>query len=141
MAESKPTLTEAQAQAILKNAPVVAMPVAKADSVMAGPPIPPRQALAGGLAGIVAWLICYFLGKYTGIVIPLELQTPIAIFVGGLVASIIPPSAKDIIKNLNDAIVHAAQKDPESNVSYVLKPVQPPAGEAATITPPAQKAV
>lgn len=135
-----PVLRLAEANKILDAAPVAtAQATPASETRMNSGVIPPRQVWAGGLAALITWVICYFLGQYTGIVIPLEIQTPISIFIGGIVASIVPPSVGDIITNLNDTIVHIAQRDPNSNVSYVLPPVQPPPGEAAIIVPPAVK--
>jgi hypothetical protein len=68
-----------------------------------------------------------------------QVQGWLAGLIGLAVATWVPPSAADLIKNLNDAIVHLAQRDPDSNVSYVLPPVQPRQGEAPVIVPPANK--
>lgn len=129
-----PEITNASADAILKAAPTAtSAPLPKSQTMMTTSWIPPRNIWAGGIAGILTWIICQLLSHFTGFVIPPDLQGYLAGAVGAGIAWIVPPSAKDLVKRLNDEIVHLAQRDPESNVSYVLPPVQPPKGEPAVI--------
>jgi len=134
-----PTPTPSQATAILKAAPSIAAPPAAPGSSGINSWIPPQKFLAGGIGGIVTWLIVHLLSVYAGIDVPADLQTYIASGVAALLVYIVPPSQKDVVQHLNDDIIHIAQRDPDSNVSYVLPPVQPPPGEPATIVPPASK--
>lgn len=112
-------------------------------------PLPPQQFLAGGIGGIVTWFLIYGLEHWAHFdlvgfagnlgIDPGTLQTGISGIVAAALVYLVPPSRADVVKNLNDDIVHLAQKDPDSDVSYALKPVQPPVGEPAVIVPPAKK--
>lgn len=142
----KPT-KEIEAAAILKAAPVtISQATPPSETQMRAGWIPPRNVWAGGLAGIVAWLILHVITVYANIdVVTLGHSLgfdPFTVLAGLVAAGIawaVPPSVSDVVTNLNDAIVHIAQKDPQSNVSYVIAPVQPPPGEPAVIVPPAVK--
>lgn len=139
---SVPAISDQTASAIQKaSAGAVAQPLPPEQSKMASW-IPPRQVWAGGVAAIVAWLILHALAAagldIAAILTPLgfdpaEVQTWLAGAIGLAIATWVPPSVADVVKNLNDDIVHLAQRDPKSNVSYVLPPVQNPPGEAPTI--------
>jgi len=142
-------MSDATAKTILASAPIVVRPSASGASGVTSW-VPPRNIWVGGVAGIVAWLILHGLAA-AGLDIgalatplgfsPDQVQGWIAAAIAGIIATYTPPSAADIIKHLNDTIIHIAQRDPATNVSYVLAPVTPPLGEPATIVPPAQKAV
>lgn len=127
--------TEAQARLILQTTPVslVALPSKAGDSKTG---ISNQKIVAGGIAGVAAWIVCVVLQKYAGIGIPPDLLAPI---IGVLIAYLVPPSQRDIIDHLTDEIVHAAQRDPDTNVSSVLAPTLPEPGQPAMITPPAPK--
>lgn len=141
-----PLPTELQAQAILKAAPLTLAAAPPSETKMKAGWLPPRNVWAGGLAGIIAWLILHAVSIYAHIDVVTVGQTlgfdPFTVLsglIGGAIAWAVPPSVADVVTNLNDAIVHIAQKDPQSNVSYVIAPVQPPPGEPAVIVPPAVK--
>ncbi len=148
----RPVPTETQAATMLKAGATAGLTVPASEPGSSGVNswIPPRKFLAGGIGGIVAWALIWGLQHWLhfdlvtfaanfGVSID-ALQMYIASAVGAALVYIVPPSKADVVKHLNDEIVHAAQKDPDTNVSYVLAPVKPPAGEAATIVPPAAKA-
>lgn len=133
-----PILPSSQAKAILATGPSAGASVPNASGMNSW--LPPQQFLAGGIGGVVTWLVVFGLNKWASVQIPPEVQTYIASGVAALIVWIVPPAQRDVVKNLNDEIIHIAQRDPASNVSYVLPPVQPPLGEPATIIPPATKA-
>ena len=144
-----PVMSEPQAKTLIAAAPVVSQPSLPGASGVTSW-VPPRNIWVGGLAGIVAWLLLHGLAAagldLAAIAAPLgfspeQIQGWIAAAIAGIVATYVPPSWGDLIKHLNDTLVHAAQRDPASSVSYVLPPVTPPVGEPAVIVPPAQKVV
>lgn len=145
------TPTHSQASAIISAgtaAGVTAAPSAPGASGV-NSWIPPRKFLAGGLGGIVTWIIIWGLQHWLGFDIvsfaqelgisPDALQADISSVVALALVYVIPPAEADTAKNLNDKIVQAAMADPDSNVSYVQAPVKPPLGEAPVIVPPAIK--
>jgi hypothetical protein len=96
---------------------------------------PDRNVLAGGLVGVACWGITTALAA-RGIYIDPALQDALPLLVGFLIAHIVPRSAHEIVAELDDGIVHMAQADPDSNVSYVLPPAHVPPGEPAMIGGP-----
>jgi len=73
--------------------------------------IPDRKVLAGGLAGLLAWLVAMVASRY-GFPLTPEQQTYVAGAIAWAVAYFVPPSKRDIVKHLNDDIVRMAQDDP-----------------------------
>ena len=73
--------------------------------------IPDRKVWAGGIAGIVSWIILSIAARQ-GITLPVD-QATLAGIVGWVVSYFTPPSARDIMKRLNDDLVKAAQDDPK----------------------------
>lgn len=74
--------------------------------------IPDRKVWASGLAGLLTWAVTLIAQKYLGVSLPPDLVTMI---VGGVttgVAYLVPPTVRDIVKRLNDDIVHIAANDP-----------------------------
>lgn len=147
MNTTPPVISATSAKAILAASPVTLQPSAPGASGVTSW-IPPRNIWVGGVAGIVAWLILHGLAAagldIGAIATPLGFSTEqvqgwIAAAIAAGIATYVPPSVGDIIKHLNDTIVHIAQRDPATNVSYVITPVTPPIGEPATIVPPAPK--
>lgn len=142
-------VTENSAKAILAAvAPTAVVQASSPANTQMGSWIPPRQIWVGGVSAIVAWLILNILAHFgldIGAILqplgfdPGTVQGWLAGAIGAGIAWIVPPAVRDIIQHLDDKIVQIAQKDPVSNVSYVLAPVQPPAGQAAVIVPPAEK--
>lgn len=98
--------------------------------------LPDQNVLAGGLAAVIAWVLVQ-IADHFGLAIDPTVQTAIVLVIGFGLAHFVPLSAQDIINRLNDSIVHLAQRDPTSNVSYVVPPVRVPPGEPATIGGPA----
>lgn len=129
--------TEAQARLILQATPVSLVATAsQAGDSKTG--IPNQKLVAGGVSGVAALIICVLLQKYAGITLPIDIVAPI---VGALFVAFVPPSQRDIVNHMTDEIVHAAQRDPDSNVSSVLAPTLPKPGQPAMITPPAPKTI
>jgi hypothetical protein len=143
---------EANAQAILKTAPVVTQPSAASESVM-NSWIPPQRVLAAGISGVAAWVILSLLAHY-GIDPQPALDSVFAVFgqpapdaqaaLSGIIAlaiaTYVKPRQAEIIQHSTNQTVQAAMADPLSKVDYVQVPVQPPPGEPATFEPPATKA-
>lgn len=73
--------------------------------------LPDRKVLAGGLAGVAAWLIAMLAARY-GFPMTPEQQTGLVGLIGWAVAYMVPPSERDIVKRLNDGLVKMAQDDP-----------------------------
>jgi len=140
------TLTEADAAKVLS---VVPSSVASAPgSSKTG--LPAQQMITAGISGAIAWgllaaaahfgfdpqpivdQICAAMG-----IAPFAIQPALAGVIGLVIATYMPPSQRDIVNHLTDAIVHAAMKDPTTEVSNVQKPVTPAPGDARVIVPPA----
>lgn len=85
--------------------------------------LPDRKIVAGGVAGIVAWGIAAGL-KHYGVELDANAQTMLVGLVTGLIAYVVPPSQRDILKRLDDNLVQIAQNsDAYPNVT------KPPAGK------------
>ncbi len=151
-----PALTEIQAKAILQAAPasvVSADPLAL--SLIPAPYVPPRPVWIGFvsfiLAGIIIQLATVYLRiNFVGLATTLSnisgqtvdtnvIKMGIAGIIGYGITWAVPPTWGDTIKVLTDGIIHAAQKDKKSKVSYVLPAVQPPVNEPPTMKLLAQK--
>lgn len=117
-------LSPNQAVAIRAAVPMVVSPASAPGASMTG--IPSQKAVAGGIGGIITWVIVAALSKYAGVAIPPELVSGV---VALLLVWLVPPSQRDLINHLTDEVVHAAQRDPDSDVSAVLAPT---IGEQAT---------
>jgi len=130
-----PVPTTLQAAAILSAAPQIAPPASLPGASQTG--IPNQKAVIATLGGLLTYIIVAALQKYAGITVPPELVSGA---VAVLLALFVPPSQRDVVNNMTDANVHAAMRDPATQVSYVQTPVTPPTGEAAVIVPPATKA-
>ena len=155
-----PVMSPTEANALLAASPVTVQPSATGASGMTSW-VPPRQVIVGGASAIIAWLIIHALaaaGLDIAAVVTVDpghalvlafgldpttvagqVQGWLSGLIGLAIATYVPPSYADIIKNLNDKIIHIAQRDPATNVSYVLTPVTPRAGDPPTIIPPATK--
>ena len=147
MTTQAPIISSTAAKAIIAASPVATPPSSPGASGVTSW-IPPRNIWVGGVAGIVAWLVLHGLAAagldIGAIATPLGFSTEqvqgwIAAAIAAGIATYVPPSVGDIIKHLNDTIIHVAQRDPATNVSYVITPVTPPLGEPAIIVPPATK--
>ena len=142
------TLSEVDARKVLASVP---------SSVASAPGtsktgLPAQQMITAGISGAIAWGLlaaaAHFgldpqpiVDQITGAmgITSFAIQPALAGVIGLVIASWVPPSQRDIIAHLTDAIVHAAMKDPATEVSNVQKPVTPPPGEALVIVPPASK--
>lgn len=138
-------LSKSEAEAIINAAPSATAPALPANQTeMKSGWVPPRNVWAGGLAAILAWLVLHAITAFTGIDVGaiaanLGISDPVTILsglIGGLIAWAVPPSVSDVITNLNDGIVHLAQRDRQSNVSYALPAVRPPIGSNGKPEPP-----
>lgn len=145
MPQAGPVLSVSEATKIISAAPMATVGANPAsDTKMKSSWVPPRKVWAGGVAAILSWLIIHALATFAnidvqGIAASLGITDPVTILsglIGTAIAWVIPPSTSDVITHLNDVIINLAQRDPESNVSYVLPPVVPPAGASPVIQPP-----
>lgn len=100
--------------------------------------MPDRNILIGSLAAVIVWAMSVIAEKY-GVAFSNDVMIAMPTIVGFVIAHFIPLSTGELVKKLDDDVVHAAQVDPKSNVSYVIPPVAVPPGEAPTIVPPASK--
>jgi len=78
---------------------------------------PDRKVLAGGLSGLLTWILVLLANHYFGLTVPPEIQTLISGLVAFVFAYVIPSSVKDIVSKLNDDIIKIAAADPNSPVS------------------------
>lgn len=83
--------------------------------------LPDRKVLAGGLSGLVTWLVVYISGRY-GLDIPADVQAAIPLVFGLVVSYLVPPSQRDVLKRLDDGIIAIAARDPQTAVSEALAP-------------------
>lgn len=91
--------------------------------------LPDRNVLNGGIVGLVTWAIL-FVASYYGLDVPVSVQMAIPGVLAWAVTYLLPPSAKDVAKRLNDRIVALAAALPASAVS-----------ERTVVLPPATKVV
>lgn len=112
---------------------VPAVPV-QATSPEAGAPkkswVPDRNVLAGGIVGVIVYILQTGADSL-GVTIPMSLQPLLPIAVGFVVTYLLPPSAQDVAKRINDGIVKLAARMPASDVSERTVVVPP----SATIIP------
>lgn len=73
--------------------------------------IPDRKVIAGGVGGVLAWLILMAASK-AGIPISADVQAQLAGVIGWVLAWAVPPSTRDIITRLNNDLVAQAKADP-----------------------------
>lgn len=78
--------------------------------------LPDRKVLAGGIAGLLAFFITAAAAHY-GIALTPDIQSLIVGGVGWLIAYLVPPSTRDIIKRLDDQLVAMAAADPKIPVT------------------------
>lgn len=69
---------------------------------------PDRKVLAGGVSGILTFTLTTYAG------LDPELSGAVSAAVWGLVSYFVPPSAKEIIKRVDDTIIGLAVNDPDS---------------------------
>lgn len=90
--------------------------------------IPDRKVLAGGVVGVLTWLVVLILRQTTGLDLGPDAQSAISGVVGLIAAYVISPSQQDIVKRLTNYLVAVASADKNSPVSAeVLKAVPPAA--------------
>lgn len=82
---------------------------------------PDRKVLAGGLAGVGAWIVMMVLLHFN-VPVPSDFQGEASGLIGLLIAYLVPPADQDIINKLNDRLVKAAQDDPKIPVTPPSKP-------------------
>ena len=142
------TLTEADAAKVLATVP--SSTASAPGSSKTG--IPAQQLLMAGVSSAIAWGLLAVAAHF-GIdpqpivdkicaamnVAPIAIEPALAGIIGLDIATYVPPSQRDIVVNLTDAIVHAAMKDPTTEVSNVQKPVTPAPGDDRVIVPPLAK--
>lgn len=133
---NSPIPTTSQASALLSAAPTIVAPPSAPGASQTG--VPSQKLVAGGIGGVLTWVIVAALNKYAGVTLPADI---VAYVVALALAYLVPPSQRDLIDHLTDEVVHAAQRDPDSNVSSVLAPTAPVPGQPAVITPPDKKGV
>lgn len=75
--------------------------------------IPDAKVLAGGIAGVLAWMATIGLAS-AGVEIPAETVGALVAAVMALVAYLVPPSTRDIIKRVDDTIIDLARQSPDS---------------------------
>jgi hypothetical protein len=81
--------------------------------------VPDRKVLAGGIAGLLVWIVSIIAGRY-GFVIDASMQPMLILGVTTLMAYVVPPSVNDVLKRLDNELVKHAQEDP--NYPNVTKP-------------------
>lgn len=142
------TLTEADAAKVLATVPSSTASAPGASKTG----IPAQQVLTASVSSAVAWALLAVAAHF-GLdpqpivdqicaamnVASFAIHPALAGIIGLIIGIYVPPSQRDIVVNLTDAIVHAAMKDQTTEVSNVQKPVTPPVGDALVIIPPAKK--
>ena len=68
--------------------------------------LPSQKETAAGVAGLIVWAACWGL-SFAGIVVPIEAQTGLTLFVAVIVAKVVPASDQDILHRVNDTIAQA----------------------------------
>src|SRR5690606_20396094 len=63
--------------------------------------VPERKFLAGGLAGIAAWLLSLVTVRYLGIDVPIEVSGPFIVSAGTSAYYLMPPSAQDVLRRID----------------------------------------
>lgn len=76
-----------------------------------------RSLWAGGAAGVAVAILTWAAKKFLGWDIDPALASSILLFISGLVASIVPPSVKDIIKQVDDTVIAIARASENSPAS------------------------
>ena len=142
------SLTPAQANLILATTPPAAIAPASAPGA-SKTGIPAQKVVAGGISGVLAWVLLATLAHFGFDLQPLansllganapDVQATLAGIIALAIANWVPPSQRDIINHLTDEVVHAAQRDPDSQVSAVLAPTAPAPGDAPVIAQPPSK--
>jgi hypothetical protein len=79
--------------------------------------IPSRKSMSGGIAGVLAFLVMTAVRYFTGVDLPASLDMLIIGAVTWGINYLMPPSAKDVVNHLNNAIVKLAVEDPASPVT------------------------
>lgn len=77
---------------------------------------PDRKVLAGGVGGIATWGVMQVALHY-GFAITPDMQALISGGVGWLLAYLIPPAQRDILRRMNDQLVAIAAADPSIPVT------------------------
>ncbi len=99
--------------------PVPAVPVAPAaptDTAVSTGWMPDQNVLRGGLVAVIVWAILAVANRY-GLDVPVSIQAALPGVIGWVIIYVLPPSAKNIAKRLNDRIVALAAALPSSKVS------------------------
>lgn len=143
MVTSAPELTKTEADAIIAAAPMATAPALPPNQTnMKSGWIPPRKVWVGGVFAILSWLIIHAITAIAGIDVQsiadslgVDPVTTLSGIIFAAVSWITPPSVSDKITGLNDAIIHLAQRDQQSNVSYALPAVRPPIGSSGKPEP------
>lgn len=95
--------------------------------------LPDRKFLAGGIAGVMTWLIITLANRY-GLEIPQDVQNGITGFIAMALVYLVPSSKKDIIRRIDDKLIILARNDPESAASAPNTPAA--VASASTVVPP-----
>lgn len=91
--------------------------------------MPDRKFLAGGVAGVITWLIITLANRY-GLEIPQDMQNGITGIIAMALVYMVPSSKKDIIRRIDDKLIVLARNDPDSAAS----PPNTPAAVASAST-------
>lgn len=87
--------------------------------------IPDRKLWGGGLTAVIAWLIVQAVQAYTGRVLPPGTDEKLAFVIGLVAAYALPPSARDILRHIDEDIVKKIAADPKIPLVKAAEP--PPA--------------
>lgn len=92
---------------------------------------PDRKVLAGGIAGLIAWVFLSLLRHFTGFDFQpildvffgpgtLDMQAIMSTAIAVLIAHVTAPSVRDIVKRVDNGIVTIANADPSNATTAVV---------------------
>lgn len=92
---------------------------------------PDRKVLAGGIAGLVAWILLSLLRHFTSFDLQpvldtifgmgtLDMQAVLSTAIAILIAHVTAPSVRDIVKRVDNGIVTIANADPDNPTTAVV---------------------
>lgn len=86
---------------------------------------PDRKIWASGLGAVAMALLVSAAKHYLNWDIPPDVQTSIVVLTTSLIAYLVPPSMRDVIKRVDDTVIEIARASDESTASEKAPPMTP----------------